>query len=226
MARTTKSILGIPGQDIANETPYIPLSSEFWTEVAKIFGKMPSADCRTKIDRETEFYIWNVDHSVPALLIAKACSKLVKAMDQFRQAYDLTLADPETGAHIKKMVTEDAARGYTTRPNWLDDQWWNQFEEVRERLLDEKQECADSPDNKPWDDWVRRLASLLRKEDFEVKTRNYESREDRRPPTPFVEFVTVLQATKLPPAYEEHEPKRAGHKYFAIDKALQRALRR
>jgi hypothetical protein len=91
-------------------------------------------------------------------------------------------------------------------------------------VLDEKEECTDSPDNKPWNDWVRRLASILRNEDFAITTRNYESRADRRLPTPFVKFVTALQA-ELPESYALHEPTRAGHPYFAIDKAIQRALR-
>ncbi len=224
MARTTKKIIGIPGQSAARPTPYRSLPEQFWTDAAKILGKMLSPDFRKKIDRATEIYTFEMDNSVSALTIANACARLVKAMDQFRHAYDSALTDPETGAHIKKMVTDDLARGVIERPNWFDEQWWGQFEGVRERVLDEKEECTESPDNKPWNDWVRRLASILRMEGFAVTTRNYESRDDQRTPTQFVEFVTRLQA-ELSESYAQHEPTRAGHPYFAIDKAIQRALR-
>jgi hypothetical protein len=206
------------------------MPESFWTEAQQILGIMLSADCRLQVEEATKWYTFDIDHSLSASKTAKACSKLVKAMDQFRRAYQSVLDDPKTGAHIKKTVTDDSARGATDWPNWLDDQWWRHFDGVRERLLDEKKECEkieflDSPENKPWIKWVRRLADILRKEGFAVTVRSYESRYDRRRPTPFVEFITLLQAQLPPDRYERHEPARAGHKYFAINKAIQRALR-
>jgi hypothetical protein len=206
------------------------MSESFWTEAQQILGIMLSADCRLQVEEATKWYIFDIDHSLSASKTAKACSKLVKAMDQFRRAYQSTLDDPKTGAHIKKMVTDESARGATDWPNWLDDQWWRHFDGVRERLLDEKKECEkieflDSPKNKPWIKWVRCLADILRKEGFAVKVFGFESRNDRRrEAAPFVKFVTKLQA-QLPERYAQHEPTRAGHPYFAINKAIQRALR-
>src|SRR5262249_7663854 len=154
MARTTRKILGVPGQPISHsQTNSLPES--FWTEAQQFLGNLLSADCRRQIAEATKQYTFEVDHSLSALKIAKTCSKLVKAMDQFRRTYQSTLADPETGAHIKKMVTDQSAKGATEWPNWLDDLWWRHFGGVRRRLLDEKEECErseylDSPENKPW----------------------------------------------------------------------------
>ena len=150
-------------------------------------------------------------------------------MVQFRQAYDAVIAEPETGAHIYRMITDDDSRGFIEQPNWLDDQWWAQLEGVKERLSDEEEECKQpndtiSWDNRPWETWVRRLAKILRMEGLAVNSFNYESRADRRNPTPFVRFVAQLQA-ELPEWLEQHQPENAAHRWLALSKAIQRTLR-
>lgn len=228
MARTTRTILGNRGQPLPGPRPNDTLPSSFWTEVELIFGKMPSAECRRQIEQETNHYTFFMEQSLPAASIAKACSRLVKAMMQFRQAYDAVIAEPETGAHIYRMITDDGSRGVIEQPNWLDDQWWAQFEGVKKRLSDEEEECKQpndkvSWDNRPWEMWVGRLAEILRTEGFSVSTFNFASRADRREPTPFVRFMAHLQA-KLPEWFEQHQPENAAHRWLALSKAIQRAL--
>jgi hypothetical protein len=229
MARKTRTILGIRGQPLPGPSPNDTLPSSFWTKAEQIFGKMLSAECRLRIEQETNYYTFAMAHSVRAASIAKACSRLVKAMVQFRQAYDAAINEPETGAHIYRMITDDDSRGLIEQPNWLDDQWWAQFEGVKERLSDEEEECGQpndtvSWDNRPWETWVRRLAESLRTEGFAANAFNYESRTDPREPTPFVEFVAHLQA-ELPEWLEQHQPEKPAHPRLALSKAIQRTLR-
>lgn len=158
MARSTRKILGIPSKPVPDLRSKSPVSTSFWTDAKGILGKIPSGECRLKIEEATNLHMFEVDHGLSAGKIAKGCHKLVKAMDQFRQAYQSSLADPETGAHIKKMVTDDSAGRAFGWTNWLDDEWWHHFDGVRERLFDEKEECEkseylDSPENKPWIKW-------------------------------------------------------------------------
>lgn len=228
MARSTRKILGIPAKPVPGLGANSFASTSFWTEAKVILGRILSKRCRLEIEEATNLYMFEVDHGVSAAKIAKNCGKLVKAMDQFRQTFQSTLRDPEIGLHIEKMITDDSANGATDQPNWLDDRWWSQFDGVRQRLLDEKEECGrsehlDLPENKPWTKWVRHLASVLSEDSFAVTVFSYESRNDRRPPTPFVKLVTLLQA-QLPERFAQHEPTRVGHPYFAINKAIQRAL--
>jgi hypothetical protein len=230
MARKTRTILGTRGQlPLPGPRPNDTLPSSFWTEAERIFGKMLSPESRLQIERETNHYTFAMEHSLSAASIAKACSRLVKAMVQFRQAFNAVINEPETGAHIRQMITDDSSRGVIEQPNWLDDQWWAQFEGVKERLSDEEEECKQpndrvSWDNRPWETWVRRLAEALKMEGFAVNVLNYESRADRRKPTPFVQFVAQLQA-ELPEWLEQHQPENAAHRWLALNKAIQRALR-
>lgn len=57
-----------------------------------------------------------------------------------------------------------------------------------------------------------------------MKIFGYESRDDNRDAAPFVRFVSLLQL-KLPEEYAQHEPRAKQHRYLAINKAIQRALR-
>jgi hypothetical protein len=67
------------------------------------------------------------------------------------------------------------------------------------------------------------VASILRNEGFTPTAFSYESRRDRRKPTAFVLFIAQLQA-EIPEWLGQHEPEHAGHQWFSISKAIQRAL--
>jgi hypothetical protein len=137
------------------------------------------------------------------------------------------LADPDAGRHVRSVITSLPPEEFRDAPFWLDDEWWSRLDRAKVRISHELSRCSDAehvtPGN-PWDEWVRRVASVLRDEGLKPTAFSYESRSDRREPTPFVRFIAQMQA-EMPEWLAQHEPERAGHRWFSISKAVQRALR-
>jgi hypothetical protein len=167
-----------------------------------------------------------IHNRVDAASVAKSCRGLIKAVGAFRQKYEAILADPETGKHIRSIISTPLPKNICSAPFWLDDEWWTRLDRAKDRISQEQANCTNpehSSGANPWDEWIRRVASVLRDEDFTPTAFSYESRSDRREPTAFVRFIAQLQA-ELPEWLGQHEPKRAGHKWISISKAVQRAL--
>jgi hypothetical protein len=208
------------------------LRTYFWTdEATKILGRRLSAKSIVQIELAIGRYVIEMEgihDRLDAASVARSWGKLIKAIEAFRQKYEAVLADPETGKHIRSIITMPRPKDICPVPFWLDDEWWSRLDRAKDRISLELACCTDSEHSSsanPWDEWVvRRVASILRNEGFTPTAFSYESRHDRREPTAFVRFIAKLQA-ELPEWLGQHEPERAGHQWFSISKAVQRALR-
>jgi hypothetical protein len=208
------------------------LRTFFWTDIAtQILGRRLSPKTIVQIELATARYTleMGLNHNrIDAADLAKKWGRLIKAIEAFRRTYEAILADPETGDHIRRIISMPQPKDICDAPFWLDDQWWSRLDRAKDRISLELANCTDpyhSSSANPWDEWVRQVAVILRNEGFTPKAFSYESRHDRREPTAFVRFIAELQA-ELPEWLGQHEPKRAGHQWFSISKAVQRALRR
>lgn len=202
----------------------------FWTdEVPRILGQSLSAKNIVQIELAIGTYVnkqERIYNEINAASVAKVCRKLIKAIEVFRNDYEKVLADLEAGQHVRNVIMSRPPKGVHVAPSWLDDDWWSRLDRAKDRISYELARCTDpehlSPN--PWDEWVRRVATILRNEGLKPTAFSYKSRNDRREPTPFVRFIAQLQA-EMPEWLAQHEPIRAGHRWFSISKAVQRALR-
>jgi hypothetical protein len=147
--------------------------------------------------------------------VEKVCRALRDKLRSFRKSYESLVGAGEAGSYAHGLLVKD-----------LDENWWTSIATADRRLSSELDRCKD-PSHihqiKPWDAWVLNIAKSLEQEGFEVSAFSYESRDDKRPPTPFVRLIAVLQA-ELAEWLGQHEPASAGHRWITISKAVQRAL--
>jgi hypothetical protein len=201
----------------------------FWThEAPETLGQSLSSKNIVQIELAVGRYVVEMEFThnrFNAASVEKACRRLIKAIEAFQQSYEKILANPDAGKHVRDVITSRESKD--DRPFWLDEEWWSRLDGAKDRISRELRYCTDpehvSPGN-PWDEWVRRVATILRDEGLKPTAFSYESRNDRREPTPFVRFIAQMQA-EMPEWLAQHEPERAGHRWFSISKAVQRALR-
>jgi hypothetical protein len=152
---------------------------------------------------------------------------LIRAIEVFQRECGTILADPNAGKHLHDILTSRPPKEIYEKPSYLDEEWWGRLDRAKDRISRELRYCTDPQfvsSGNPWDVLVRRVASILRDEGLTPTAFSYESRNDRREPTPFVRFIAEMQA-EMPEWLAQHEPERAGHRWFSISKAVQRALR-
>jgi hypothetical protein len=187
-------------------------------EANKMMGKEISAKCWVEIHDARGRYAIEMEVRSALLNVAdvmKVNRTLRSRIQNFRKAYDSTVADGEAGRHAQELLSKD-----------LDKDWWLRLELAEKKLSQELDRCG-RPDHiageNPWDVWVQAVATSLEEDGFKVSAFSYESLEDSRPPTPFVRLIASLQAD-LPEWLGQHEPTRAGHPWLTLSKGVQRAL--
>jgi hypothetical protein len=205
------------------------LRTHFWAkEAPDVLGSSLSSRCIVQIELAIGRYVNEMEqihNRLDAANVEKACHILMKSIDDFKSAYESSLADPEIGQHIRFKI--ESTKRLNTDSFGLDEEWWNRLDQTKHLLLLQIADCRDpqhSSSANPCDDWIRRMASALRDEGLRPTAFSYESRLDRREPTSFVRFVVQMQA-ELPEWLGQHEPDRAGHRWITTSKAIQRALR-
>jgi hypothetical protein len=204
--------------------------THFWThEAPETLGQSLSPKNVVQIELAVGRYVIEMElihNQVNAASVAKTCRRLIKAIEEFQRAYEKILADPDAGRHVRYVITSPPPKEFRDPPIWLDDEWWSRLDRAKDRISHELLRCSDPEhvSENPWDEWVRRVASILRDEGMRPTAFSYASRNHRREPTPFVRFIVQMQA-EMPEWLAQHEPERAGHPWFSISKAVQRALR-
>jgi hypothetical protein len=191
----------------------------FWTDVGQIFGREIPAECCVEILSATSRYAIEMELR-EALLdtseVTKVCQKLCTSIDHFVRSCQGVSAKKDLGDHIQWLLSKNLSKD-----------WWRRLEQTKELLSIEVSRGLDpwhTADAKPWETWVRAVANSLEQSSFPVSVFSYESLNDHRPPTPFVQFMAMLQA-ELPEWLGQHEPNRGGHRWLTLSKAIQRALR-
>jgi hypothetical protein len=214
------------GSEIASEVavslPRNPVlfRTALFEEGKEIMGSEISAKCWAEIYIAMEIYINEMEVGTALLNVAdveKVCGALRGKIRSFRKSYESLVGGGEAGSYAHDLLVKD-----------LDENWWARIAAADQRLSSELDRCKDPShihQMKPWDAWIQNVAKSLEQEGFEVSAFSYESRDDKRPPTPFVRLIAVLQA-ELAEWFGQHEPASAGHPWITLSKAVQRVLQR
>jgi hypothetical protein len=188
-------------------------------QIQKLLGHSVLAETQADIFLVTGRYVNMMElrsRELDASDVAKACTQLRDALSKAEGIVRTAITKPGVGGHLKFLVASH-----------LDDDWMGRLSCARDALSYEVRRCNDpdhAVDANPWDAWVADVAEAWERAGFEVRVLNYEDATDDRSPTTFMQLVELLQLD-LPEWLGQHESSRGRHRWQALAKAIQRALK-